>query len=136
MTAVSIPWAVQVAVFDRLTAHIAAAGKSWPVFDHVPQNQPASFVQIGPIATPTDDILAAELSLVVVTLIAWSSEAGKKEAHQMAAEIRAALHEQELPLASGTAYHVAVDRQFIDRDDAVPGFLYQSTTILTVKVEH
>ena len=134
--AVSIPGIVQAALYDRLTSHIAAAGQLWPVYDHIPAENPVSCVQIGLVATQTDDILAAPYSLVVVSIICWSTYNGQKEAHAMNAEVRAALHERDLPLASGAAYHVVVDRQFVDRDPSVEGYVYTGNTIVTIKVEH
>lgn len=137
MPAVSIPLAVQKAIFARLTAHFSAAGKAWPVYDDVPDNAAISCVQIGMVATQTDDILDAEYSVVVVPVIGWSTYRGQSEAHQINAEVRAALHEANIALEAGTAYHVSVERQFVDVDaDSNDKPVYSGTSMVTFRVQH
>lgn len=137
MPAVSIPLAVQKAIFARLTAHFAAAGKAWPVYDDVPDNAAISCVQIGMVATQTDDILDAEYSVVVVPVIGWSTHRGQKEAHEINAEVRAALHEADVAIEAGAAYHVSIERQFVDSDlDGNDKPVYSGTSIVTFRVKH
>jgi len=137
MSAVSIPAAVQTAIYERLVAHFAAAGKSWPVYDDVPDNANITCVQIGMIATQTDDILDAEYSVVVVPIVGWSVHRGQKECHEINAEVRAALNDYPLQLSSGHAYRCTVDRQFNDaeRDDGA-AVAYSATSIITLNIQH
>lgn len=136
MPAVSIPLAVQSAIYARLVAHFAAAGKTWPVYDDVPDNAAVSCVQIGMVAAQTDDTFNEEFSVVVVPIIGWSTYRGQKECHEINAEVRAAFNAAPLTLSTGHAYRVTVDRQTVDWDTEGDGVSYSGTSIITLNVQH
>lgn len=135
MAAVSIPWAAQKAVVARLKAHFASEGIAWPVLDHPPQNQPMPFVQIGFVAQQNVSGVSWQGRNVVIPVVGWSNYKGQKEAHQINAEIAAALDERErdLVLEAGTCVRCSIDNQSVDVDP--DGVTYVASSIVTLIIE-
>ena len=97
-------WPLQQAIYATLTAG-SPAPVSAPVYDAVPQDTAYPYVQIG------DDLTVADFSAVSregddvdFHIHTWSRYAGKKEAMQIMAEVKAALQDRKL---SVPGWHIA-----------------------------
>ena len=100
--AASASLALQSAIYAALTANAdltAATGGSPRVFDDVPPGTSYPYVTFGQ-AIERDWSTGTEAGREhTVTLHVWSRASGRREVHQIAALIRAALHDAALALA-------------------------------------
>jgi hypothetical protein len=131
----SVPLAVQVAILQRLAAHFTAQGLSVPVFDRAPQGQAMPFLEVGFARLQDVSGVRHRALNIVVPLVAYSSHKGQKEAHQINAEIRAALHERDadLSLTTGHCVRCQVDQQSTDVDG--DGATYLASSVVSLLVE-
>lgn len=96
------PWALQQAVYTRLTGYGDLTALIDAVYDHVPQNPTFPYVQIGDeTAVPFDthDSIGSEAT---ITIHSWSRYRGKKETKQIQREIYNALHRHALSVSGVT----------------------------------
>ncbi|MBP2303423.1 DUF3168 domain-containing protein [Azospirillum picis] len=88
-------WPLQVAILAALRPALAPV----PVLDDVPQGQAFPYVAIGEdVATP-GPLVDVDSEEIDATIHVWSRYAGRKEAKEMMAAIKAALHDQSLAVA-------------------------------------
>jgi len=106
---------LQAAIYSALDAAL-----SYPVYDHVPQDESTPYVKIGnatDMPFDTDEDTGFETT---VTVHAHSEYLGKKEVQNMQAAIYDALHRAELTVSG---YHVLdVQQEFsemLDDDDGI-----------------
>jgi hypothetical protein len=96
----SASWALQRAVFTALatdSALVALLGAA-RIYDDVPQRAELPYVTFGQATTrdwSTGDTAGEEHQL---TLHVWSRADGRRETHEVAAAVRAVLHDAALPL--------------------------------------
>lgn len=109
--------ALQAAVVAALESDPALAGLIGPhgVFDRLVDKAALPYLVLGPMTT-FDWSTATEAGTEhVFTLEAWSGAAGKREVQEIAAAVRAVLHDGPLPLASGTLVNLRLERVLTER---------------------
>jgi len=117
--------AVHKAVFEALDAALSV-----PVFDHVPQDQPAPFVALDSQDIADRDTLRDRARAHVLTISVWSQHRGQKQVLELLAEIDAALHDAKLALDTGVAVMARITdaRSVLDAD----GLTYMGAVTLRV----
>jgi hypothetical protein len=93
--------ALQAAIYARLTADSAVvATLGGPrVYDDVPRSAAYPYLTFGQTAVRDWSTGGEEGDEHIVTLHVWSKAAGRRQAQDIIAAVRAALHDQDLPLA-------------------------------------
>lgn len=108
------PWALQQAIYARLSAVVSVA-----VYDHTPQDVAFPYVVIGEddtvIPFDTDDSVGAEST---INIHVWSRYRGWKEVKEIQREVYQALHRYELSVTGAHVVTVEFDdaRTFLDQD--------------------
>lgn len=95
-------WSLQQAIHAHLAADaplLALLGGP-RIHDDVPQGAAFPYVTFGAILERDGSTSTESGSEIVVTIHAWSREAGRKQVHALIEALRSALHDQPLTLAS------------------------------------
>ncbi|SMH29742.1 DUF3168 domain-containing protein [Azospirillum agricola] len=87
-------WPLQVAILAALRPALAPVA----VLDDVPQGRAFPYVVIGEDVTTPGPLVDADAEEIDATLHVWSRYAGRKEAKKLMGAIKAALHDQPLPV--------------------------------------
>jgi hypothetical protein len=122
-------FALQVAIFDRLTAEV-----SCPIYDSVPMNAAMPYVSIDYELSNNVDILNKRRDMRLFYLSIWSDFKGQEEVKRLMGEIDSALHERSLPLETGRVISIRVDRKQTNREP--DGITYQGSITLRILTEH
>lgn len=122
-------FALQVALFDRLTAEV-----SCPIYDSVPMDAPLPYVSLDYEISSNDDSLASRRDIRLFYLSVWSDFKGQEEVKRLMAEIDAATHERPLPLTTGRVVSIRVDRKQTNREP--DGVTYQGSVTLRIITQH
>lgn len=122
-------FALQVALFDRLTAEV-----SCPIYDSVPMDAPFPYVSLDYEISSNDDSLASRRDIRLFYLSVWSDFKGQEEVKRLMAEIDAATHERPLPLTTGRVVSIRVDRKQTNREP--DGVTYQGSVTLRIITQH
>lgn len=85
-------WPLQVAILTALRPALDPV----PVLDDVPQGQAFPYVVIGEDVTTPGALIDIDSEEIDATLHVWSRYAGRKEAKELMAAVKAALHDQPL----------------------------------------
>lgn len=118
--------AVQQALYERLSAELSV-----PVYDHVPSGTPYPYVTLDyEVSTNATPISGRRRARRLIYLTVWSNYAGQAEVKRINGEIYAALDRRPLPLASGRAVAVSVDRTSTRREP--DGVTYQGAVTVSV----
>jgi hypothetical protein len=96
----SASWALQQAIFARLTADAAllALLGAARVFDDVPQAADFPYLTFGQSIARDWSTGSDEGHEHILTLHVWSQVAGKRQAHEIMGAVRTALHDQSFAL--------------------------------------
>lgn len=100
---------VQKALYETLTAALAAGSPNIPVYDFVPQGAAYPYVCLDSMVTVPEDGNTARRDYHYCYLSVWSRAHGQKEIHNIMAAINDALHHSKLPLDDGTMVMCYVD---------------------------
>lgn len=122
-------FALQVAIFDRLTAEV-----SCPIYDSVPMDAPMPYVSLDSEISSNDDPLDSRRDVRLFYLSVWSEFRGQEEVKRLMGEIDAALHLRPMDIQTGRVVSVRVERKQSDRD--ADGITYQGSVTLRVITEH
>jgi Protein of unknown function (DUF3168) len=110
-------WPLQQSIFAALSADAALAALIGPgrIYDDVPQASPLPYVTLGPL-TAQDWSTGSEAGTEhLVTVHVWSGARGKRQAHEVLAAIRTALHDQSLIVAGHRLVNLLHQRSEIRR---------------------
>lgn len=97
-------WAAQAAVFSKLSGDsgvTALVGSR--IYDYAPENAVFPYITLGPAETRDFGTKSTTGQTMTLTLSIWSRYRGFKEAKQILAAVRDALHDTTLTLSSGSA---------------------------------
>ncbi|ETF08005.1 DUF3168 domain-containing protein [Pseudomonas moraviensis] len=122
-------FALQVALFDRLTAEV-----SCPIYDSVPMDAPFPYVSLDYEISSNDDPLASRRDIRLFYLSVWSDFKGQEEVKRLMAEIDAAIHERPLPLTTGRVVSIRVDRKQTNREP--DGVTFMGSVTLRIITQH
>ena len=122
-------FALQVAIFDRLTAEV-----SCPIYDSVPMDAPMPYVSIDYELSSNVDILNKRRDMRLFYLSIWSDFKGQEEVKRLMGEIDSALHERALALETGRVISIRVDRKQTNREP--DGITYQGSITLRILTQH
>ncbi|WP_341522210.1 DUF3168 domain-containing protein [Pseudomonas sp. G.S.17] len=123
-------WALQVALFERLSAALTV-----PVFDAVESGTPCPYVTLDYEAVDnTSPISGKKRESRLFYLSVWSDHQGQAEVKRINAEIAEALDEVKLPLSTGNAVSVRVIRTESNRD--ADGTTYMGSVTLRIITQH
>jgi hypothetical protein len=97
----SASWALQQAIFARLTADAALTALLGAprIYDDVPQGADFPYLTFGQSIVRDWSTGSEDGNEHILTLHVWSQARGKKEAHEIMDALRAALHAEALTLA-------------------------------------
>lgn len=98
---------LQQAIYEQLTVSI---GGTYPVFDDVPQDQPAPYITIGDDSVDEFDTDTTRGFDAEIVIHCWSEYQGRQEVKQMQTAVYRALHRQTL--ASGALEFAGVTQEF------------------------
>ena len=130
----SLMFALQRGLFQQLSQAFGALVPPVPVFDHIPEDQPYPFVDIGHVETRDADILADGYSVVQVPIGVHTRYRGQRQVHDYNAVVRATLHDQCFPVDAGAIVTCRVERQVNDR--SADGLTNVASSILNITLEH
>jgi hypothetical protein len=110
-------WPLQQSIFAALTADTALTALIGPgrVYDDVPQASPLPYVTLGPVTAQDWSTGSESGTEHLVTVHVWSGAGGKKQAHDILAAIRSALHDQPLSVAGHRLINLRHERSDIRR---------------------
>lgn len=94
----SASWPLQVAILAALRPAVAPVA----VLDDVPQGQAFPYVVIGEDVTTPGPLIDIDSEEIDTTIHVWSRYAGKMEAKELMATVKAALHDQPLAVDGQT----------------------------------
>lgn len=122
-------WALQQALCSALADALPC-----PVYDAVPQGAAYPYVTLEREVVANEDLLNRRLDRRFFYLSVWSQHQGQKEVKEIMAAIDAALHEKPLPLETGRAVSVRVERKDTTRD--ADGTTYMGRVTLRILTTH
>lgn len=109
-------------------------GLSVPVYDGVPHSAPLPFVTIDSHLSIDADLLVERQTELSTFLSVWSEQRGQAEVLDIMAEIDALLHQQKLPLDTGSIASLRVDDKSTRRDQ--DGETFSGRVTLRVYIDH
>lgn len=122
--------ALQEALFARLQAEV-----SCPVYDGAPMNTAMPYVSIDrELSTNISPIFGRKREQRLIYLTVWSDLHGQAEVKRINGEIIDALNERRLPLETGRAVSVRVERADAQRD--ADGVTYQGSITVRIITTH
>jgi hypothetical protein len=94
-------WSLQQSIFAALTADAALTALIGPgrIYDDVPQGSALPYLTLGQSTARDWSTATSDGTEHILTLHVWSNAKGKKQAHEVLAAVRSALHDQPLTLA-------------------------------------
>jgi hypothetical protein len=111
-------WPLQQAVFAALSADAALTALIGPgrILDDVPQGTPLPYVTFGRVTAQDWSTGTESGTEHAFTVHVWSGARGKRQAHEILAAIRAALHDQPLAVAGHSLVNLRHEQSEIRRD--------------------
>jgi hypothetical protein len=110
-------WPLQQSIFAALSADAGLTALLGPgrILDDVPQGTPLPYVVLGPVIAQDWSTGSEEGTEHLVAVHVWSGARGKKQAHELLAAVRLALHDRPLSVAGHRLINLRHERSEIRR---------------------